>query len=395
VPHSPAHLQRKRHVGARCAAAGRAPRGAQPLRVPLALPHRGWEHPNSPGDGPAAFPPGLWLWGRGTPRQLSPAPPGQPPSPRRTKGKGNKTKPTAQMERGRSLQRPPRALQLRLRARDARALADLLPLLLLPPPLLLLPQRLLEGVGTGEKLRGDSGGRSARGELDAQSPHTHTHRSHRTSPAVPGVEAVPRLEVGRGTRQRGVLTLPWEQGTRHPNPAAAQPGNGTHAFQPGVLHPGGFWPFPTKAPVPFSRNGVGKPTGPSYLRVVRFKGIAVIGRFLADPQLLSHLQSKAETSSGSGASHTTLPCDRGLLPATSPLCAPPPSLSPRTLLRCGVRSPCPLPALLLPQKPHPPAPAAERGCGGGGRGAVPAPGPGSGVPARRRPSGCRSRCPSG
>lgn len=48
-------------------------------------------------------------------------------------------------------------LQLRLRAGDARALADLLPLLLLLPPLLLLPQRLLESVGTGEKLRSDSG----------------------------------------------------------------------------------------------------------------------------------------------------------------------------------------------------------------------------------------------
>lgn len=176
---------------------------------PLPSPTTGDSPP--PAQGTAPLPSHLCFGsGEGVPHFSSPqphwdSPPAPPPGPCRTKGKGNKTKPTAQTERGLPGTRPrlprgseplpvpsalppprgasPRTLQLRLRAGDARALADLLPLLLLLPPLLLLPQRLLEGVSTGEKLRGDG-----RGSISGSPPASQRHdlpQTHRTSPAMP------------------------------------------------------------------------------------------------------------------------------------------------------------------------------------------------------------------
>lgn len=104
-------------------------------------------------------------------------------------------------------------------------------------------------------------------------------------------------------------------------------------------------PFPSPAGCPQGAV-TGKPTGelaalPPYLRVVRFKGIAVIRRFLADSQLLSHLWSRDRIR------EQCLPpaphfCDQGSLLPTSLLYALPPSLSPsrreRTQHRVGIRS---------------------------------------------------------
>lgn len=70
-----------------------------------------------------------------------------------------------------------------------------------------------------------------------------------------------------------VPTLPWGRwpqeggdGTGHPKPTASQLGNLMHMFWASFLRAGGFWPFPTKPPVPFpsrlpeATTGMGKPT---------------------------------------------------------------------------------------------------------------------------------------
>lgn len=54
------------------------PTGLSRSVSPLPYPTTGGSTPTSPGDGPAAFPSVLWLWGRGTPLQLPPALLGQP-----------------------------------------------------------------------------------------------------------------------------------------------------------------------------------------------------------------------------------------------------------------------------------------------------------------------------
>lgn len=198
------------------------PTGLSHSMSPLPSPTTGDSPP--PAQGTAPLPSRLCFGsGEGVPQFSSPqphrdSPPAPPPGPCRTKGKGNKTKPTARTERGLpgTCPRPPRGseplpvpsasplprgasprtLQLRLRAGDARALADLLPLLLLLPPLLLLPQRLLEGVGTGEKLRGDGRG-SAWG-----SPHSLPEARPPPNPSHKPRDAR-GLEAGCGTRRTG------------------------------------------------------------------------------------------------------------------------------------------------------------------------------------------------
>lgn len=85
----------------------------------------------------------------------------------------------------------------------------------------------------------------------------------------------------------------------------------------------------------------------------------VIGRFLTDSELLSHLQSKGETSLGSGASHSHPPAvTRVPYSPTSPtyvLCSSPiPQLKDSPQIWGA-------PTFFLPQNPHPPGLAAERG----------------------------------
>lgn len=124
-----------------------------------------------------------------------------------------------------------------------------------------------------------------------------------------------------------------------------------------------------------------------YLRVVGFEGIAVIRGLLADAQLLSHLRGKAQTAATSSCPAPLCsalnPSPRHGTPSDTGCAQQPPSSSSFPLFFFPP---------FLPAVPQ--AVGRERGSGGGLR-AVPAPGAGSGAPARRRPSGCRSRCPSG
>lgn len=79
VTRSAAHPRRRRHVqrGAPCAAEGRAhraPRGAQPQRVPLALPHHRWQHPDQPRGWPCCLPLCALALGKGYPTSAPPNP---------------------------------------------------------------------------------------------------------------------------------------------------------------------------------------------------------------------------------------------------------------------------------------------------------------------------------